>query len=251
MRPYPHPLSSDLLRPPEVRCEWGVWGPGKWVGVSLWFHLKPIMVMTHTLAYVMMHMYNSGSTMISKWDTFWFKNWRSFFDGGEPSSKSLKSPAAIFQAQQTAYAKCVPIKAVNYCSVNCPLNCLFSSSALSSFMSVFGCSLAAQNLKCFSWLNMNTTTDQTDENTTTVHYPAIPPAMNRALVLIIVIIVFITMTSLGCTMEVSKIKVTSAVNSSIWTSNTSRIQNFEFQMKCKVFFAPLSSSLVRFVLSLS
>uniref|UniRef100_A0A3Q0RTN3 Hepatic sodium/bile acid cotransporter n=1 Tax=Amphilophus citrinellus TaxID=61819 RepID=A0A3Q0RTN3_AMPCI len=50
------------------------------------------------------------------------------------------------------------------------------------------------------WRNM------TAANTTSVYYPVMSSAINKALVITAIIVIFITMVSLGCTMEVSKIK---------------------------------------------
>ncbi|XP_030577906.1 sodium/bile acid cotransporter-like isoform X2 [Archocentrus centrarchus] len=50
------------------------------------------------------------------------------------------------------------------------------------------------------WLNM------TAVNTTSVYYPVLSSAMNKAISIIVIIVIFITMISLGCTMKVSQIK---------------------------------------------
>lgn len=59
------------------------------------------------------------------------------------------------------------------------------------------------------WQNESFLFNMTAANTSSVYTPLIPPVLNRAINVILTVALTITMVSLGCTMEVSKIKVTS------------------------------------------
>lgn len=54
------------------------------------------------------------------------------------------------------------------------------------------------------WLN------NTNANSTSSYMPTMSPVMDKTINIIMIIVLFVTMVSLGCTMEVSKIKVTTA-----------------------------------------
>lgn len=54
------------------------------------------------------------------------------------------------------------------------------------------------------WLN------KTIANSTSSYTPTMSPVMDKTINIIMIIVLFVTMVSLGCTMEVSKIKVTTA-----------------------------------------
>lgn len=59
------------------------------------------------------------------------------------------------------------------------------------------------------WQNESFLFNMTAANTSSVYTPLMPPAINRAINVILTVALTITMVSMGCTMEVSKIKVTS------------------------------------------
>lgn len=53
-------------------------------------------------------------------------------------------------------------------------------------------------------------------NTSSVYTHLLSPVMDTTINILLIMVVFITMVSLGCTMEVSKIKVTAAAYKSIY-----------------------------------
>ncbi|XP_040919787.1 sodium/bile acid cotransporter [Toxotes jaculatrix] len=56
------------------------------------------------------------------------------------------------------------------------------------------------------WQNDSFSFDATSANTSSVYTDMIPPIMDKTINILMIIVLFITMVSLGCTMEVSKIK---------------------------------------------
>lgn len=62
------------------------------------------------------------------------------------------------------------------------------------------------------WQNESFLFNMTAANTSSVYTPMISPVMDKTINMLMIIVLFITMVSMGCTMEVSKIKVTSAAS---------------------------------------
>lgn len=58
--------------------------------------------------------------------------------------------------------------------------------------------------------NESSSFNMTAANGSSVHTATMPPILDKTVNILLIIVVFITMVSLGCTMEVSKIKVTPA-----------------------------------------
>lgn len=59
-----------------------------------------------------------------------------------------------------------------------------------------------------SALDNSSSINTTAANTSSVYTALMSPTVNKAINILLIIVLFITMVSLGCTMEVSKIKVT-------------------------------------------